>query len=125
MADWLLDTSAIIAIDERLPPHPPQGAAVSTMTLAELHVGVLTAPDALRPRRVALMAIAERSFEALPIDASVALHYGRLVAAARRSGRRLKTADGLIAATAIAHGLPLYTLDEDFRDLPGLAVVGL
>jgi predicted nucleic acid-binding protein len=47
------------------------------------------------------------------------------VADARRAGRRLGAADGLIAATALAHDLPLYTLDAGFRGLPGLRVVGV
>lgn len=125
MPDWLLDTSVIIALNEAQPTEPPQRAAVSAMTLAELHTGVLTASDAQRPRRLAILTIAERCFEPLPVDPLVALHYGRLMAEARRAGRKVRVADGLIAATAIAHGLSLYTLDEDFRGLPGLRVVGV
>jgi len=75
--------------------------------------------------RFRVLAHAERTFDALPVDALVALRYGQLVASVRRAGRRLGVADALIAATAIAHGLALYTLDEDFRDVPGLEVAGI
>jgi predicted nucleic acid-binding protein len=58
------------------------------------------------------------------MDAEVAPHYGRLVAATRRRrGSKLATADALIAATAAAHRLPLITRDHDFADIDGLDVV--
>jgi len=43
----------------------------------------------------------------------------------RRAGQRPGVADALIAATALAHDLTLYTLDEDFRGIPGLRIVGI
>lgn len=104
-------------------PRVPDEGAVSTMTLAELHVGVLIAPEPLRARRTAILAEVEREFEPLPIDELVARRFGTIVAEARGRGRRPKVADALIAATAVAYGLPLYTCDRDFEDLPGLEVV--
>lgn len=96
------------------------------LTLGELHHGVLVADDAHRPERLATLALAERVFEALPLDGRVAPHYGRLLARARVThGRRPRVADALIAATAISHGLPLYARDRDFErlDIPELVLV--
>lgn len=118
----LLDTSVIVAgarpdLDE---------AAISAMTLAELHYGVLRASD--EPSRAAplrRLALVESEFDPLPIDEEVARAYGTILAAARTAGRRPRTAVALIAPTAAAHGLPVYTRDRDFEDLPGVQVVVL
>ncbi|HEX8645934.1 MAG TPA: PIN domain-containing protein [Thermoleophilaceae bacterium] len=123
----LLDTSFVIALargeEFELEPRP-QEAAISTVTLCGLHHGVLVADDDDRARRLAALAYAERRFAVLPVDEQVAPHYGRLVAASRRErGRRLRTADVLIAATAAAHRLPLITKDRDFAGLDGVDVV--
>jgi predicted nucleic acid-binding protein len=87
---------------------------------------VLIAGDAVRAQRLNTLVTVERCFEALPIDARVAPHYGRIVADARRKpDARPRVADALVAATALAHALPLYTRDGDFArlDVPGLTVV--
>jgi predicted nucleic acid-binding protein len=123
----LLDTSFVIALargEEIALDDPPQEAAISAVTLCGLHHGVLIAGDDQRAGRLATLAWVERRFSVLPVDARVAPHYGRLLAQARRGrGRRLATADALIAATAAAHDLALITLDRDFRRLKGLEVV--
>lgn len=119
----LLDTSIVIALPGSRALELPERAAVSTMTLAELQLGAALAGVEQRSIRLGLLARAQRTFDALPVDALVAERYGQLRAAVRRAGRRLGVADALIAATALAHGIALYTLDEDFRDLPGLDVV--
>ena len=51
--------------------------------------------------------------------------YGAIVAGARAASRQPRTADALIAATAVAHGLPVYTRDANFEGLPGVEVVVL
>lgn len=123
----LLDTSFVIALGrgEDMPlGDSPDEAAISAVTLCGLHYGVLVATDRQRPGRLATLLFAERHFAALPVDAEVAPHYGRLLAATRRRrGRKLATADALIAATAAAHRLPLITRDHDFADIDGLDVV--
>jgi toxin FitB len=94
------------------------------VTLCGLHHGVLIADDDQRAGRLATLAYAERRLAVLPADSRVAPHYGRLLAdVRRRGGRRLATADALIAATAIAHDLPLITRDRDFEPLDGVDVV--
>lgn len=120
----LLDTSFVIALarGEDIPlEDPPEEAAISAVTLCGLHHGVLIATDEQRPGRLATLILAERRFDALPIDARVAPHYGRLVADARRSrNTKLATADALIAATAAACRLPLITRDRDFANVNGI-----
>jgi predicted nucleic acid-binding protein len=123
----LLDTSFVIALargEELALEDPPSEAAISSVTLCGLHHGVLIADDEQRAGRLATLAYAERRFAVLPVDSRVAPHYGRLLAdVRRRGGRRLATADALIAATAAAHDLPLITRDRDFESLDGVAVV--
>jgi predicted nucleic acid-binding protein len=131
MTRGLLDTSVVIAWAEKSNTEQsnitlPDEVAISVLTLCGLHHGVLIADDQRRAGRVATLAAVERSFEALPVDSRVAPHYGRLVAALRRShGGRPPIADTLIAATAISHGLPLFTRDRDFErfNLPELVLV--
>jgi len=123
----LLDTSFVISLargEDLTIEDPPEEAAISAVTLCGLHHGVLVATDAQRPGRLATLIFAERRFAALPIDDRVAPHYGRLVAEARRRrGRKLQTADALIAATAAAHGLPLLTRDRDFAKLDTIQAI--
>ena len=116
----LLDTSVIVAGSR---PKLEQ-AAISAMTLAELHYGVLRARGAAeRALRLQRLAIVESEFDLLPIDGDVARAYGAIVANARLAGKRPKTADALIAATAAAHGPAVYTHDSDFFGMPGVEVV--
>lgn len=95
--------------------------AISAATLAELHVGVLVARDAVaRAERLRRLSVLQRQFDALPVDDAVAASYGRLAAAVAAGGRqpRARTMDLLIAATAHAHGARLYTRNAE--DLHGL-----
>ena|SRR6476469_6939984 len=126
MTRGLLDTSVVISLargEELELDDPPDEAAISAITLCGLHHGVLIADDSRRPGRLATLAYVERRFAVLDLDARVAPHYGRIVAAARAQGRRPGMADALIAATAAAHRLPVYTRDRDFAGLPGIDVV--
>jgi predicted nucleic acid-binding protein len=123
--DGLIDTSVLIASERgrALRDHPDH-AAISVMTLAELHAGVLAARDAsTRARRLQTLASVENSFDPLPVDPNVARRFAELAVAAREDGRRAPVVDLLIAATASVHGLPLYTQDGDFLGLPGIDVV--
>jgi len=120
----LLDTSVVIAADGT---ELPDEAAISAATLAELHFGVHLAKDeksrALRLRRLTEI---ESRFTPLPIDDSVARAYGELAGLTAGRGRKVRTRvmDLLIAATARAHGVPLYTLNrQDFEPLADLVDV--
>ena len=117
----VLDTSVVIAED--VTPIPGV-LAISTVTLAELHFGVLVAKSAaVRAERLRRLSILQRRFDALPLDEVVAASYGRLAAAVVEAGRqpRRRTMDLLIAATAHAHDAALYTRNPgDFGGLEDL-----
>jgi predicted nucleic acid-binding protein len=123
----LLDTSFVIALargEDLQLDDPPEEAAISAVTLCGLHHGVLIATDKQRPGRLATLILAERRFDALPVDTHIAPHYGRLVADARRNhNKKLATADALIAATAAAYQLPLITRDHDFANIDDIDTV--
>jgi toxin FitB len=119
----ILDTSIVIDLALGIELAVPDQATISVVTLCELHHGVLSAGDRHRAGRLATLMLAERRFRALPLDDRVAPHYGRMISAARSSGRRPRTNDVLIAATAAAHGVPVYTRDRDFVGLDGVEVV--
>ena len=125
--EGLLDTSGVLALsridDPALLPEVP---LISAVTLAELAVGPLVATDdAERARRLAQVQQAEADFDPLPFDAAAARAFALVASAYRRSGRKpaARAFDAMIAATAIANGLPLYTTNPaDFAGIDGLAV---
>lgn len=125
---YIADTSVFVAAEQRRAlGAPPEGEArISVATLTELIVGVRRAPRGqLRTLREATLARA-RGFIALPYDEPVAARLGELLAAARSAGCRAGATDAIIAATALAHGLSVWTQDDDFDVLaelvPGLRV---
>jgi len=120
----LLDTSVFIAaesgraIDAEL---LPDEAAVSVITVAELQVGVLAAPDtATRARRLATLESVS-DIRTLDIDASAARAWAQLRVHLAESGRRVRINELWIAAVALAHHLPVVTQDDDFEPLHGVA----
>lgn len=121
----LVDTSVVIAI-ERIPEDVlPDEIAVSAITLAELAAGPhATADRAERARRQDRLQRAEATFEPISFDASTARAYGRVYAAIVSAGRKARgrrAVDLLIAATAVAAELPLYTRNPaDFAGLDTL-----
>lgn len=122
MSAGLLDTSVVIDWDAPdVAAALPDQAAICTITLAELTAGphLATASDE-RARRQARLQQIEATFEPLPFDAAAARSYGQVVAAVAETDRspRRRIADLLIAATAHANGLALYTRNPD--DLGGL-----
>ena len=118
----LLDTSVVIDWDDpTVAAALPDAAAVSAITLAELAAGPhLASTGAERSRRQARLQQVEAAFEPLPFDAPAARSFGQVVAAASETGRshRRRVADMLIAATAHANQLDLYTRNPD--DFAGL-----
>ncbi len=124
----LLDTSVVIDLQsitnvQSLPAEP----RISTITLAELSVGPLVAKSqAERIKRQAVVQQVEASFNPLPFDENSARAFGSVAAQLRSGGSKSKARafDALIAATALANGLPLYTRNAaDFAGIAGLEVV--
>lgn len=123
----LADTSLFVARDRDRPlrAEPPSEIAVSVVTVGELRLGVLLAPDvAARERRLATYTLAA-GLQPLPIDRAVANAWGALVARLREAGTRMPINDSWIAATALAHGMDLATQDDDYDAVPGLRVIKL
>ena len=105
----LLDTSLLIG---ELPPPDDVEAAISVVSITELHFGVLVADeDDERARRTARLAVVEATFDPLPVSVEVARIWGRLAAAVTRRGGnpRRRQVDLAIAATAQVEGVPLLT----------------
>lgn len=125
----LLDTNAVILLPQidrtRLPIVP----MISAVTLAELCAGPLTAPsETTRELRQRQLDHATALFTALAFDKEAAVAFGHVSASMRRAGRKshARSLDAMIAATAVAHGLPLYTCDPaDFAGIEGLQVVAV
>lgn len=128
MSTGLLDTSVLIAREEEdLEGVLPEEAAISVASLAELHYGVLVAKnDEVRQERLRRLGAIESTFEPLPIDAPVARAFAAVAHAVKTAGRqpRARVMDLWIAATALTHGVPLYTRDpDDFAPLGELIEV--
>jgi predicted nucleic acid-binding protein len=124
-ARGLLDTSVVIDLGQLDANDLPVELAVSALTMAELATGPQAVVDPEeRARRVGLLQHAEATFEQLPFDAAAARVYGRIYAAVIAVGRKARgrrAIDLLIAATALANELPLYTHNlDDFAGLEEL-----
>lgn len=128
----LLDTSVFIASEtERSLGELPSHVAVSVVTIGELQLGVLAAKDSsARARRADTLALA-RAADPIPLSEAVMATWARLVYDCRTAGvhRAVKLTDALIAATAIEHGLPVVTQDDDYTDMakahPELQVIAV
>jgi tRNA(fMet)-specific endonuclease VapC len=121
----MLDTSTVILLGEITDPTSlPDESVISAITLAELSVGPHVARnDDERAARQQHLQQAEADFEVLPFDADCARAFGTVAAALRASGRKpaARAFDALIAASAIAHGVALYTCNPgDFKGIPRL-----
>lgn len=127
-AQGILDTSAVIAMRQITDPAAlPAEPMITTVTLAELSAGPLVARnDQERAARQAHLQQAEADFDPLPFDRAAARSFGQVAASLRQSGRKTtaRAFDALIAATALANHLPVYTCNAaDFEGIDGLDVV--
>ena len=96
---------------------------ISAVTLGELRLGVLQARDPVTAsRRLSAYQLAQR-FEALPVDSAVSDAWALLVSKLRAAGRKAPVNDSWIAATAIAHRIPVVTQDNDYDDMPDLQII--
>ncbi|HUG79602.1 MAG TPA: type II toxin-antitoxin system VapC family toxin [Burkholderiales bacterium] len=123
----LLDTSVVVDHDLVDPALLPDESAISAVSLAELAAGPhATRDEQERARRQDRLQWAAATWNALPFDTEAARTYGRVFAATKAAGRssRTRLADLLIASTAAANGLPLYTRNPaDFAGLEQLVTV--
>lgn len=129
-ARGILDTCTVFLLSQLDDPAVlPDEPLITAVTLAELTVGPLVAAsDEERVARQAHLQQAESDFDALPFDAAAARAFGSVAASLRRSGRKTaaRSYDAMIAAIALAHGLPVYTCNpDDFSGIDGLEVVAV
>lgn len=126
----ILDTSTVILLEKladakTLPAEP----LITAVTLAELSLGPLVAKDeGERVARQTQLQQAEAVFKPLPFDADAARAFASVAASLRRAGRKAtaRTYDAMIAATAVANNLPVYTPNPtDFDGIDGLEVVSV
>lgn len=129
-ARGVLDTSTVILLQRitdagALPAEP----LITAITLAELAVGPLVAEgDEERATRQAHLQQAEADFAPLPFDDAAARAFGGVAASLRRAGRKAaaRAYDAMIAATALANDLPIYTCNpDDFGGIDGLEVIAV
>lgn len=126
----VLDTNTVIMLprlkDATLLPSEP---VITAITLAELSVGPLVAStNEERANRQTHLQQAEADFDPLPFDAQAARSFGRVAASLRQAGRKAdaRAYDAMIAATALANNLPIYTCNpDDFAGIDGLEVVSV
>lgn len=120
----LIDTNALILLARLDPADLPATPLISAITLAELSVGPLVAGDDLeRARRQAHVQQAEADFVPIAFDQAAARAFGSVAASLRARGRKpaARAYDALIAATALASALPLYTCNpDDYEGIDGL-----
>ncbi len=126
----ILDTSTFIQLkrvtDESALPHEP---LITAVTLAELSIGPLVAAsDDERAIRQAHLQEAEADFDPVPFDADAARAFARVATSLRTAGRKptARSFDALIAATALAHQIPVFTCNaRDFEGIDGLQVIAV
>lgn len=121
----MLDTSTVIMLGRIAEPSAlPEESVISAITLAELSVGPhVTTNEQERAIRQAHLQQAESDFDVVSFDGGAARAFGAVAASLRASGRKptARAYDALIAATAVNHGLPLYTCNpSDFEGITGL-----
>ena len=126
MTQGLADTSVFIARETGRPlrvDELPDQLAVSVITIGELRAGVLAADDVdARDRRLATLTAA-LTLDPVPIDEAVAQSWASLRIRLRDLGLRMPVNDAWIAATALALSIPVVTQDDDYVEVPGLAVI--
>ena len=124
----LLDTNVVIDLDHVPVSSLPMQSAVSAITLAELAAGTHATSDPLETaRRQGHLQVIEATLDVILFDGRAARAYGRVVAAVAKAGRQARgrrAVDLLIAATACANGLALFTSNPaDFVGLDDLVEI--
>jgi predicted nucleic acid-binding protein len=121
----IADTSVFIAREIGRPlGELPDEIAVSVITAAELELGVLRARDAAtRATRLATLSQVRSQYPLLQIDDATASAFARIADEELRAGRKLRRHDTWIAATAMRHGVPVVTQDDDFTSFASVNVI--
>ena len=127
----LIDTSWLIAVERILAGSPElelelaSSPVVSAVTIAELRMGIELADESHRQDRQRFVEAVLENVTVIPFGLAEAAAYARIAAVLRRSGQRIGERDLLIAATAVANGHSVMTLNtSEFERVPGLTVLG-
>jgi len=133
---YLLDTCAVSELVKKSPSESvvdwfrvqsEDQLLLSVITLGELQKGISKLPGSRR--KTELRAWLDRDLQQrfrgriLPVDAAVALTWGRIQGAAEAEGRKMPVLDSLIAATALAHGLTVVTRNDTDVEASGVEIV--
>jgi hypothetical protein len=113
-------------VRERLATAQPDDLFLSVVTIGEITHGIARLPAGAKRRELeAWLAMTERHFSdrILPIDRDIAQLWGEMTAKASQAGRVLHVADGLIAATALHHGLRILTRNVKDYEATGVLVL--
>lgn len=105
---------------------PHERCFMSAITLGELNEGIARLPAGKRRKGLESWLeglLAAYGSRILPVDAEVAKKWGALSGALRRNGVATSVADGLIAATALFHGMTLATRNVADFDPFGVRIV--
>ena len=128
MSRGLADTSVFIARESGRSLDTdalPDELAVSVITIGELRAGVLAADNVdARERRLRTLTTA-LELDPIPVDEAVAAEWAKLRVLLRDTQQRMPVNDSWIAATAMAHGVPVLTQDDDFPVVHGLNVTSV
>jgi tRNA(fMet)-specific endonuclease VapC len=128
VAGWLIDTSVLVDAERRgkaLQAVPAEEEhAISFITVSELLHGVHRAEGARRIRREAFVGQVLRALEMLPATFEVARTHAEIWAGLEAVGEVIGAHDLWIAATALAHGFGVATMNAaEFERVPGLSVL--
>ena len=100
---------------------------ISAITIAELRFGIAAMPSGRRQTilrdRIEGEVLPHFSGRILSFDLATSQFYSELMARARASGKAIGTADGYIAATAVANGLTISTRDTSPFEAAGVKVI--
>src|SRR5687768_4845257 len=121
---WLIAVERILAGNTDLQRTFPTSPVVSAVTIAELRMGIELADDSHRQDRQRFVVAVLENVAVIPFGLGEAAAYARIAAVLRRAGQRIGERDLLIAATAVANGHSVITLNaSEFERVPGLTVL--
>ena len=125
MKPILVDTNAYVAfkrgdagalsVIQRAP-----AIVMSAIVLGELLGGIAAGSREDVNRRELARFLDSPRVALLPLDRHTAEHYAAIYAALKKAATPIPTNDMWIAATAIQHGLVLFSFDRHFRAVAGL-----
>lgn len=94
------------------------------VALAELRAGFASGTKGIANEKILQRMLAQKSVSVLYADATTTLFYARIFAELRHNGTPMPTNDLWIAALAMQHGIPLFSLDKHFAKVESITRIG-